>query len=462
MMESDHQTASPIQQIQESLARQIHTQAEPQAQPKPNLTSVSPLLEGLEPTSVHQAPISDSLPSSSRSTTKQTSVSSPAPLTKTNLKQLLRETDETIASRSSISTMNSEDSKDSVTTTTGEKLQSQLIRNGCIHVNDDPMEPVDSASLFERLDKDRASPPPSPSAFKTYKKQSQYRHLEAKTQARLWTDLAQKSSRPDVGADIYTDYFNTPMCHLDNQVTNNITVAKPDVVEALRITTYPTAIVDAIPELSPGQYDFAMPSFAAEFKRRSVALTGAQLQCAYDGSLMVHAAMQAHKHMYGSLDDFYGKTAALTLAFSGEHLEFYLHHATLNEDQDDTSPDRPPVLFHQHRVHVENVIVNYPSFKSAWTHIRNAQDIGHEMATDLRQQLKVHYTKVNAAIKKAAEAEVAAEAADALATPAMAGDPAIYEPWSPASVPSNADKNPRIRPGPQLEALDKKKARMGV
>jgi len=264
-------------------------------------------------------------------------------------------------------------------------------------------------------------------------------HTENKTQSRFWTKLAKDCYREEGQDHIltakgdgcvterahnaldYTDYFNHAWSQLDNQITAGISAAKPDIIEAFRAKSFPKNLDDLLPELFPaGSPDFVMPSFAVELKNDQVGLLVADLQCAYDGALMVHAAMKAHEYMYGSsasaLDSFWNKTKAITIAFDGRDLHIFAHFAALNPDWEGEDDEDHRVLFHQYVLKQIMIISDFEAFRKGQQLIQNAQDLGYELNADLRRQLQEHRrrTKVKAQADTYATLE-AAESAESAA-----------------------------------------------
>jgi len=198
--------------------------------------------------------------------------------------------------------------------------------------------------------------------------------------------------------------MNVPWSKLKNGITTGLSSAKPDLIEAFPQEAYPRKAEDTLTELNPGHYGFVMPSLAVEFKSLATGMVGANLQCAYNGALMVHSALQAHLYMYGNLDEFYGKTKAITIAFNGDDVEYYLHHATQNPEwhaewRDETDCEH---VFHQSTLGRDKILGDEDAFKQGWKHIRNAQDMGYALAKDLQGQLRAHYAGLKAATRAAA------------------------------------------------------------
>jgi len=358
-----------------------------------------------------------------------------APLTSTNLRQLTREMapkrkQSTEASpETTLSNTNSE-------TTTTKGFGRQLDKNG---VSDsDFVVPSDLAAITESLKKELTldSPTPDLKKFLYYKQTLRFAHTEMKTQCRIWTNLANDCYHE--GED-YTDYHNHSWTLLDNLTTNGISSAKPDIVEAFRAKSYPPDLGDVLPGMFPASPEWAMPSLAVEFKEAKIGLPRADLQCAYDGALMVRGAMEAYIYMYGedTLDQFWDKTKAITIAFNGDHLKISAHFAKPNPARQYRGDHK--ILFYQYAIVDRIIASDYDVFLDGLKFIRNAQEKGYELACDLRRQLWEHYTEEEAARATTPE------------TPLTEDNVAMNVPPSPASegstpppkAPENASRKTR-------------------
>jgi len=106
---------------------------------------------------------------------------------------------------------------------------------------------------------------------------------------------------------------------------------------------------------------------------------------------MVDGAMQTFQHLGGHLEDFLGKTKAITLAFTGDELEVYAHHVQPTEPPSNDivviGAHYPGYQYHQFRLQ-KVVVQNYEGLKLAQTIVRNAQDIGFDLAMQLRELIR--------------------------------------------------------------------------
>jgi hypothetical protein len=166
--------------------------------------------------------------------------------------------------------------------------------------------------------------------------------------------------------------------------------ARPDIAESYRKTDYPPEALEALSSsLAPTAYNIAMPAYAVEFKGCDGNIKGAQLQCAYDGALMTEGARAVHEYVGKPEDDFYGKTQALTVAFNGETLKFYGHHAVQIPALSQTSASDAidTLQYHQYLHGGDTPRDSFENFQSAYKHTRNAEDFGYSLATQRRDAL---------------------------------------------------------------------------
>ena len=308
-------------------------------------------------------------------------------------------------------------------TTTDPGFASQLLDNGVIYALKEAQQPIDGDVISARLLADRESPPPSPTFYDEFKEMYANPHHETKTVAAFWPML---SKRPTKRRDAYDSYYNHAWNAVDNLIiTRNISNAKPDICEAFTLQEYPLKLRASLPNLVPSSnYNYLMPSFVVETKNSSNSCDSAGLQCAYDGALMVDSAMQALQHVKGDLNGFFGKTKAITVAFTGALLNVYAHHVRPvappdndNDNVDDDNDDDDQVNedfrleFEYHQVCLHGITINgYKDLKQAYKVIRNAQDIGFDLASTLRKQLKRPKRATNEASREASRQQAATPA----------------------------------------------------
>ncbi|KAH9217719.1 hypothetical protein DL95DRAFT_406420 [Leptodontidium sp. 2 PMI_412] len=110
-------------------------------------------------------------------------------------------------------------------------------------------------------------------------------------------------------------------------------------------------------------------------------------------------ARAVHKYLNKSDDDFYGKTQALTVAFNGETLKFYGHHALQISPSSqpasgvDSSAEITAGLvdtrqYPQYLLAGDNPRDSFEDFQRAYKHTRNAEDIGFKWATERKDALE--------------------------------------------------------------------------
>ncbi|GAB7343428.1 hypothetical protein MBLNU457_1456t1 [Dothideomycetes sp. NU457] len=399
-MDSDHQTYSPRRQSRRLSARHVDTETSGRKSSLSTGTTARSKTQTNKDPRQHTGPAlipADTSVDQLADSSVSTPLAAPAPLTRQNLRQFTRSMAGPVTTtKSGTPSDNTAKTKESNTTTTDPDLAPKLTRNSVQHVNADPEKPKDFQEYKESWKRSRGSPEPDASSFKQYEKMLSARHTECMTQARFWPFLAKP---PYERQETYLEYMSVQWSTLKNGITTGISPAKPDLVEAMPQEAYPREAEGTLRELYPGRYGFVMPSFAAEFKSTATGMVGAYLQCAYDGALMVHSALQAHLYMYGNLDDFYGKTKAITIAFNGDNVEYFLHHATADSEKHDEAECEH--VFHQSRLGRDLILGDEDAFKQARKHIRNAQDMGYALAKDLQRQLQAHYDGVEAAARAA-------------------------------------------------------------
>jgi hypothetical protein len=296
----------------------------------------------------------------------------------------------------------------SITTTTDKDFGPQLQRNNVIFNNIDVRPPDDINEVRDLFNQRRESEPPDQLAYKRYLVTTQGYKNEATIQYSAYPLLAKRTSA-EREISGYTQSANYTWSEIDNHLTTGLSNAKPDTFESYRKTDYPPQVVDTLSSaLAPTSYDIAMPAFAVEYKGYDGSMAEAQLQCAYDGTLMTEGARAVHTYMDNSDDDFYGKTQAVTIAYNGDTVKFYGHHAvripvssqpavvaTVDSSVDTTSD---PLEYHQYVLTSDAPRDSFENFLSAYKHIRNAQDIGYKWATKRKDALWAYTNRDNTQI----------------------------------------------------------------
>ncbi|KAF7859680.1 hypothetical protein EAF04_008759 [Stromatinia cepivora] len=284
----------------------------------------------------------------------------------------------------------------STTTTTDRDFGPQLQRNNVIYTALDARAPDDVADVRESLDRTRESEPPDHLAYKQYLVNTEGLNNELTVEISAYPLIAKRTSAAQEISG-YMQSVNYAWSEVDNLLTTGLSDAKPDIFESYRRTDYPPEAVDALSSaLAPTAYNIAMPAYAVEFKGCDGSMAEAQLQCAYDGALMTEGARAVHTHMDKSDDDFYGKTQALTVAYNGDTVKFYGHHAIQIpvssqpasggvDSSADTNSDA--LAYHQYVLNSDNPRDSFENFQNAYKHTRNAQDIGYKWATERKDAL---------------------------------------------------------------------------
>ncbi|KAE8440665.1 hypothetical protein EG329_006844 [Mollisiaceae sp. DMI_Dod_QoI] len=103
-------------------------------------------------------------------------------------------------------------------------------------------------------------------------------------------------------------------------------------------------------------------------------------------------------------DDFYGKTQALTVAYNGDTVKFYGHHAVQIPVSSqpasggvDSSADVniDALAYHQYVLSSDNPRGSFENFQNAYKHTRNAQDIGYKWAAERKDALWAYTNRDN-------------------------------------------------------------------
>ncbi len=286
----------------------------------------------------------------------------------------------------------------STTTTTDKDFGPQLQRNHVVFASIDARAPTDIDRVRESLDKPRESEPPDDIDYQRYLVTTEGYQNEATIQASAYPLLAKRAS-PQVEISGYSQRINYTWSEVDNPLTTGLSCAKPDITESYRKTDYPPQVVDTLSgALAPTMYDIAMPAFAVELKSSDGSIAEAKLQCAFDGALITKGAHYVHRHMQKPDDAFYGTTQAITAAYNGDSLNFYVHHAlsipgksrisTSEAAGNGNSADAEATLeYHQYLLSCDNPRASPENFRMAHKHMRNAQEFCYKLATEKRDAL---------------------------------------------------------------------------
>jgi hypothetical protein len=290
----------------------------------------------------------------------------------------------------------------STTTTTDKDFGTKLQQNSIVYTAFNARAAYDAAKIRELLDQPRASEPPDQLVYNRYLVLTEDYENELAVEVSAYPLLSKRTAEREVSG--YFQRPDHPWSAVDNHLTTGLSDASPDIVESYRRTDYPPIVVEALSgDLAPSSYNEAGPAYAVEFKSD---MKEAKLQCAYDGALMTEGARAVHKYLDKSNDDFYGKTQALTVAFNGESLKFYGHHALqiLSSSQPAGGGDSGAEIttgaidtlqYHQYLLASDNPRDSFEDFQSAHQHTRNAEDIGYTWATKRKDALWAHTNRDN-------------------------------------------------------------------
>lgn len=203
---------------------------------------------------------------------------------------------------------------------------------------------------------------------------------EATVQLQAYLRLAKQ----DIGQH-YTRSANTPWSGVENHLTVGLGDARPDISECFHVTDYPSTAVDELGEaLAPSDYDKAMPALAVELERSNGRMDKATARCGYDGALMVNGAHAIHKYLGRPDDAFFSTTQALTIAYDGCNLQLFGHHVPVPQP---STVGSPTLEYHQYILATDNPRASLEDFRMAYRHMRNAQDIGYNLAKKRKDAL---------------------------------------------------------------------------
>ena len=272
-------------------------------------------------------------------------------------------------------------------TTSSNSFGEQLLVNGIIHTRSDVRKPKDADDIKFYLQQSRRSQSPEEEDWKEYLKILEAGSNERTLQHNAWSEL----HKPQRGGAYRADYDLSWTEVEDSSITLYLKPAKPDMTESLRWREYPQQVIDEVgPALRPTSHKAAMPIFAVEAKSLEKGIAAAEVQCAYDGALMVNAAKTVHKYLGKSLNTFYEETRALSIAYNGDDLTILAHHAILKQS-DDASP---ATEYHSYPLFCGKPRSSVEQYKAAHRETRNAQQwcrersiaTLHELQTFTRQQ----------------------------------------------------------------------------
>jgi hypothetical protein len=270
---------------------------------------------------------------------------------------------------------NSQTESQSSFTTTGNRFGQQLSANGVVHARWEAKPPKDFDQIKAYLDTDRASASPEPEDWQDYLEAVGESRNEATLQLTTWYKVA----KPPPGKGYLCD-ANFEWTEVEGPVTARVGNAKPDITESYRLRKYPQQAIDNLgAALAPTSHAMAMPTFAVEAKSIEKGIMNAELQCAYDGAIMVDAARNVHESLGKRFDSFWMATQALTLAYNGNDMTILANHAV-----ESTSG----VQRHSYPLFSDTPRHSFEHFKLTRKHTRNAQDWSRKRATKILEELR--------------------------------------------------------------------------
>jgi len=338
-------------------------------------------------------------------------IDQPAPkrarLTRKNLK--VHTTD--LKEAETISLLQGQSESGSSETSLAPNFATQLFDNGVVpkwHGSGRQLDDMDA--IVARLGQTRGSPPPSPVTFERFTRKQDANPNRRKVMGRLWPFLA-KDPMQRAGME-YDEYLDHTWDQADNLlITRGLESAKPDVLEAFTFRSFRVSYCDAmeqIPSLSPvsGQ-PFTMPHFVCHGVHQGRSRHDAGLQCAYYGALMVDNAIRVYQWAGQDLDSCLGKAHAISVAFGDNGLQIFAHYSARISPEDKEQartlvPDLPETQYHQALIYASR-LDDLEAFEKAYTRVRNAQDIGYDLASTLRRKVHDHVIAQGRARKQSIE-----------------------------------------------------------
>lgn len=291
--------------------------------------------------------------------------------------------------------INSQASSSSITTI-DKDFGPKLTINNIIHTGLDAQPSDDSAVIKALLNRQRNSPPPDQVKYRQYLMVTEDKENELGVELSAYPLLMKRTAEREVSG--YLQRPNHPWSEVDNHLIKGLSDARPDLVESYRKRGYPLNAVEALAgELVPTTYNEAMSAYAVEFQSAGGDFQEATLQCAYDGALMTEGSRITHQYMGKTDEEMFGKTQALTMAYNGNLLTLYGHHVVQPSSFIPTAEDDGTSLlqYHQNVLASDHPRDSFDGFQSAYKHVRNAQDLGHQWATERKDALWEHERKGN-------------------------------------------------------------------
>ena len=276
-------------------------------------------------------------------------------------------------------------------TTTNKDFGPKLFSNNIIHTANDAQPSDDFSGIKTLLNQQRNSPPPDRLKYRQYSEVTEDKDNELSVEFSAYTLLMKRTAEREISG--YLHRLNHSWSEVDNHLIKGLSDARPDLVESYRTRGYPPNAVEALAgELVPTTYDEAMPAYAVEFKSAGGDFQEAKLQCAYDGALITEGSRMTHRYMGKNDKEMFGKTQALTMAYNGHSLKLYGHHVVQPSSSIPTAEDdgTSSLQYHQYLLASDNPRDSFEEFQNAYKHVRNAQDLGYQWATERKDALWEH------------------------------------------------------------------------
>lgn len=279
------------------------------------------------------------------------SETSPAPLTKANLRQLEKMTNSGSGSgsRSGKSVYSSKTGKSTTTTVSGVKSISTTdphfeetfrVNGGLSTLDSSRHPPSNKEEIKAYLNKSRGSASPTSSQHRSFlyslDKASNEREIEALFQGRVLKETNKEPALEaiDYGANIDKQWVAFPK---NVGFNNGLSAPKPDLVEGYALRSFPQSVrqLGGSATLIHDSSTFVShPHFAAEFKDFGKSLREGEVQAGYDGAHMVYSRDKALEFI-GEKDPP-RRASPLTVASDGHHWTAYSHYAHDNKDKEKT------------------------------------------------------------------------------------------------------------------------------
>jgi hypothetical protein len=259
-----------------------------------------------------------------------------------------------------------------------------------IIVNDiEELPPTDINEIRELLQRPPKSELPNARTFQRYKAKTLGIRNEM-TMQRAYSMLTEEVAERQILG--YTEGLNYIWSNVESPLSEGFSYTTPDVIESYLKSQYPKEARTALAGfLSPTTHDIAMPAYAVEFNGSDGSQVFAQLQCAYDGALMTEAAYAVHRHVGQPDQSFFGKTQALTVAFTGLTIDMYAHYAI----QLPTPQGGLMIQYRRFCLYSGIPRTSLQCLQDACHYVRNAQAIAFDWAMDRRHALWVFYSADN-------------------------------------------------------------------